>query len=78
MPFDDNMLILNSIDVKKAIKCVAGLRLRDVLKKTPVIHILLFHYVSLKLNIISKYIFDKLTVYKRPNVRKTKLLFKFK
>lgn len=78
MPFDDNMLILNSIDVKKAIKCVAGLRLRDVLKKTPVKHILLFHYVSLKLNIISKYIFDKLTVYKRPNVRKTKLLFKFK
>lgn len=32
MPFDDNMLILNSIDVKKAIKCVAGLRLTDVLK----------------------------------------------
>lgn len=78
MPFDDNMLILNSIGVKKAIKCVAGLRLTDVLKKTPVKHILLFHYVSLKLNIISKYIFDKLTVYKRPNVRKTKLLFKFK
>lgn len=72
------MLILNSIDVKKAIKCVAGLRLTDVLNKTPVKHILLFHYVSLKLNIISKYIFDKLTVYKRPNVRKTKLLFKFK
>lgn len=73
------MLILNSIDVKKAIKCVTGLRLTDVLKKTPVKHILLFHYVSLTLNLISKlYIFDKLTVYKRPNVRKTKLLFKFK
>lgn len=76
--FDDNMFILNLIGVKKVIKCVVGLCFRDVLKKMLVKYILLFYYVFLKFNIILKYIFDKLIVYKCFNVRKIKLLFKFK